>query len=202
MRSSLPCMSHESNRRAVQFEECNRISRRARTCRQSILEYEPVSLHTIDEVERGVDALEKRDDLEVVSGSDDEVHRRRELSQGSLRGCDPFDRVRTTKQLVEEKEVSLARLARANDLDNSLDFIEVVALAQEQIIAPSDAAPDDQLWCFVSSGDTVFTVCPSTAARPRDRRNVDFPDMFEPVISTPCSGARSMELRTPSGSSG
>jgi hypothetical protein len=31
----------------------------------------------------------------------------------------------------------------------------------------------------------VFTVCPSTVARPKDLRNVDFPDMFEPVINTP-----------------
>jgi hypothetical protein len=136
-------VSHESGGRAVQFEERNRIPRRARTCCQSILEYEPVSLHAIDEVERGVKALEQRDDLDIVSRGDDDVHCRSELPQRGLRGCDPFYRVRTTKQLVEEKEVRLTGLARANDLDDGLDFIQVVALTQEQIIAASDAAPDD-----------------------------------------------------------
>ncbi len=112
IRSALPCVSHEACGRSVQFEECNRVPRFARTCRQSILEYKSISLHAIDKVERRVDILEKRNDLEVVSGGDYEVLRRRDLSQGGFGSCDLLDRIRPTKQFVEKKKVSLVTGSR------------------------------------------------------------------------------------------
>ena len=120
-----------------------------------------------------------------------------ELLQHGLAGRDALDRVRAAKQFIEQKQVRRQLIARPNQCQQRFDLDEVVALAGEEIsVLPMQL----RTWNMGarSQREASGTVCARTALTPTVRRNVDFPDMLEPVTSTPRPGCTASEFGTAS----
>jgi len=74
-------------------------------------------------VEGRVDAFEKRDNLDIMGGTDDEVRGRCQFPQRGFARRNPFNRVCATEQLVQKDQMRPVRVARANDVDDPLDLV-------------------------------------------------------------------------------
>jgi len=125
-----------------------------------------------------------------------------ELLKNGLAGGDTLDSIRAAKQFIEQKQVRPAIIARSNEFQKRFNLRKVVAFAREEIIRPPDAT------AHMEYGSPILRRQASVDCLRQDGidadvlRKVDFPDMLEPVTSTPRPRRNAIEFGTASFTSG